>query len=915
MLPAWHGGHGLLKEDAIIFHQRALDMAEQIRLGGWSAWRLFPAEGMTGNVGLLGALYAVLGPNPAWFIPFNAAAHATAALMLYLIGPLLWPGRVGLQGGLMAALLFVLFPSALLWYGQVHKDAFAIAGTLILLYAWLQAVMQTNINRSWLKLLMQTGIGTCLILFVRPYFLSIVVAALAVSWFVLAATSLIRRSIHAEWPSVGCSLFLLVFVIGLSTYAQHHKAIGSADREGGYPVKSFTWEYSTWIPVRLDETLREISEKRAGFIAYGKSVQAGSLIDADRSPGKAIDALAYMPRALAIALFSPFPSTWGDKLSLPRVIGALETCVWYLLIPGVLLLVLLRPSRPLLAGAIFCCAVLVVISYAIPNIGTLYRMRFGLLFFFLLCGLVGWSRFILDTFVKERVSKFESTAPLISDGAPGALELNAPRVGGSSGSVLWIGLVTYLAFAVRDLVLIRSYGISAQLDAFYVASMIPMFFVGFLSLPFMDALIPQFMKVYQQSGMEAGRPLIRALLTFLSAVLVVVGIFLISTSDTLITHFMGDAEPSQIHAGSVMLRWLLLTLIFSGVTVVGNGVLNALRRPLETAIAQMCVPFITILTILVFSEQLGIDAAIYGILAGMAVNILMLINGVSRQGGTLIPGKVISNPESLQTIRNYFFLSLTALLMTATIPVNYYFSGQVGGGQLSVWAIGTKLVQILTGITGMALSFVLLPYLASLVVQKRQSVLKGDVFTALAITTWLSLICVVMVQIFSAPVIAALIAGAADQRQADQLVMVLKLGSLQLPFLVSITIFLKLAAVSNGSMKAAAAGVAMLGLNILFNLLLVRQYGVIGVAIAAAASCALSAIWLAVSMRKLSGMGERHLTALVGGWLALLTFCGGLFLANATTIVTSVMALSITAWLQWQLWLSRDMQHLTMGHD
>lgn len=46
-------------------------------------------------------------------------------------------GDVGKLGGLLAAICFLVSPSALQWYGQNHKDAFSIVGLLLVPVAWL----------------------------------------------------------------------------------------------------------------------------------------------------------------------------------------------------------------------------------------------------------------------------------------------------------------------------------------------------------------------------------------------------------------------------------------------------------------------------------------------------------------------------------------------------------------------------------------------------------------------------------------------------------------------------------------------------------------------------------------------------------------------------------------------------------
>ena len=163
LMPSLHAEHGLLQKDAIQFYAVAVQLADRIQHIGWSEWKLFPAGGGTGNVALQAALYVLLGPNPAWFIPFAAAAHATGATVIYLLGPLLWPGRAGRLGGLVAATLFVVFPSALLSYGQNYKDAFSTAGTLIVVYVFLRALASSDVSARSGRLLTAMAIGIALV--------------------------------------------------------------------------------------------------------------------------------------------------------------------------------------------------------------------------------------------------------------------------------------------------------------------------------------------------------------------------------------------------------------------------------------------------------------------------------------------------------------------------------------------------------------------------------------------------------------------------------------------------------------------------------------------------------------------------------------------------------------------------------
>lgn len=175
-----HHGQGLVQGDSAYFHSIAVDLAERIRLHGWSEWRPYPTPSADGNVALLAALYVLFGVDPSLMVPVNAALHALTGTLLFLMGRMLWPGRVGTLAGMVAGTLYVVFPSALNWYGQIHKDGFAIAGTALVLYAWIAAETGPGGRRLAAAVLLTALAGVGLIVFVRPYHLTVVIGGACV---------------------------------------------------------------------------------------------------------------------------------------------------------------------------------------------------------------------------------------------------------------------------------------------------------------------------------------------------------------------------------------------------------------------------------------------------------------------------------------------------------------------------------------------------------------------------------------------------------------------------------------------------------------------------------------------------------------------------------------------------------------
>lgn len=312
-LPGLHAGFGLLKNDAFFYHQSAQLLAEHIHEQGWSAWSLWSAETRTtGNVAILTALYALFSSDPAWIIPINAVLHATSAVLLMRIAQEIWPGRTGDIAGLMAAALFILFPSALSWYSQPLKDTYVIAGMLLIVYVWGRVVKE---GKQWRELLVpfcQLWVGVLLVLLVKPYFLKLL---LVMSGLISIALAL--RLIWSKRQTLPVVIFFLLSCIGIAalnhaikpyvlveTSGESYAAKFAGEKAGGW-----TWHKAEWLPEALENYVEISARTRVGMIRFNQEVGAGSLIDADEQPQSTAEAIMYLPRALQIGMFAPFPNT------------------------------------------------------------------------------------------------------------------------------------------------------------------------------------------------------------------------------------------------------------------------------------------------------------------------------------------------------------------------------------------------------------------------------------------------------------------------------------------------------------------------------------------------------------------------------------------------------------------------------
>lgn len=905
MMPALHGGNGLLQNDAMVFHQAAMALADTIRLEGWQAWRLHPSAGMTGNVSLLAILYVVFGPEPALFIPFNAAAHALAAMVLYMLGPKIWPGRVGQLGGVIAAVLWVFFPSALQWYGQNHKDAFSIAGILLLMYVLIDASQQANDLRArdFLRVIGLSLAGASLIAFVRPYYVMVVLLGVVVA--ALTGTVMLSRNSRCRALNfLKCCLLCvaIVFTVQSETPKDRDVAVSNQASEGlvaqHAQTRDWQWQASGYIPQRVEKLLERVSRIRLEFIAYNYEIGAGSGIDLDCAPDNAIDMLQYMPRAALVGVFSPFPSSWVERPTLPRLIGAIETSVFYIFSIGILGFVLQRKAPvPLFVGLSFSLTMLVILAYLHPNVGTLYRQRYGFWFFLLLCGAAGWVGLAQMAWQSIRKARIGSSIIPDLNEYPGR---TLPGLAISGSLVILIMGIAYLGFMVRDLMLVKEYGMSGKLDSFFTASMLLMFFVTAISQPMSDAMTAQFMDIHEKQGLAACNRFAGALFGYLSVIVCILSVVLCALAFPITQLVISSREPEALNTATTMLRWFLPILLLSIWSTIGSGILNALGESKAVTLGQATVPVLAILGILLFVDSLEIYAAILGMVVGCAANIIIIVRKTQKLGVRLAPQAVdmrLLGP----THRKYLRLCGVAALSAVIVPINYYFVGTLDQGALSAWALGNKMVQIAVGLSGVAISAVVLPHLSYLYSRSREAEWSKDIYFLMVGGGWISLILVVLAQIFAEPLVWTLFHGdAINDQELDNLSAILRIGSLQLPFMSAITLLIKFSAVAGVTNRPIFVTVMGLLANVAFNMLWVTTYGVSGVANSMVVSSGAMAICLLVLMRQRVGIGRAETNSLLIVWFSIMAIAMAVQFRSGPWIVMGAVILGLGIGMQWR---------------
>lgn len=420
IFPGFHHGHGLLMgSDATGYHIIASQLADRIEQSGWSAWTLIP-DGQSA-AGLAAPFYVLFAHEPWSVIPLNAALHATGGLIVIQLLRLL---GVRLGVAIAGGALWVCFPSSLQWVSQIQKDSFYFAGMLGVVLSWillLRSTRRDSTPEKFLAALAVLGAGIALVGAARLYGLQLV-QTLAIGLACIAIPILAYKNWKKKadtFRSVSLIIVLVAVPFGLENVRrdvridaelpQTNRILefdetpatarpGKAAIQTAKPITNAVareyWHRTEFLPRSVDRTMMRIIVMRYGYVGSSYA-SAGSMIDLDDRILNATEFLMYFPRALQIGFLAPFPSHWISPgvtpgSSVMRKVAGVEMVLLYpLLLIGLPLAVWRwRRNHEFWIIAAFCGSILIAYTYATPNVGTLYRLRYG---FFMMLAAVGFA--------------------------------------------------------------------------------------------------------------------------------------------------------------------------------------------------------------------------------------------------------------------------------------------------------------------------------------------------------------------------------------------------------------------------------------------------------------------------------------------------------------------------------------------
>jgi putative peptidoglycan lipid II flippase len=345
-----------------------------------------------------------------------------------------------------------------------------------------------------------------------------------------------------------------------------------------------------------------------------------------------------------------------------------------------------------------------------------------------------------------------------------------------------------------------------------------------------SALIPTYVRISAQQGRAAARRLAAVAMAWTVALLAAVALLLVFVAPWLFPLLgLGFGEEKLALAESLF-YWMAAILVVSGGSAILGAALNAEDHFAAAAVAPAAVPLCTLGVFWMYQGQAGVYALAIGTLVGYIAELVILSTAAARRG-IIEPPRSGAGTEFGEATRQYWPLAIGALLMSGSTFVDSAMAASLGRGNVSVLNYGSKVVALALSIVAASLSTVLFPRFSRMVADGNYRQLLRTLAGYVKLVLLMSAPLVVVLVFASQPIVRLLFERGAftaeDTRAASGVQMWL---ALEIPFYVVNMIGIRVLSAlgNNGSVLRIAA--LNLVVNIVGDYLLMRWYGVNGIA-------------------------------------------------------------------------------------
>jgi putative peptidoglycan lipid II flippase len=398
----------------------------------------------------------------------------------------------------------------------------------------------------------------------------------------------------------------------------------------------------------------------------------------------------------------------------------------------------------------------------------------------------------------------------------------------STAGILVKIVATFKEFAVAGI-----YGRSDAMDAFLAANLIPGLLINLISESMNQALVPTLIRVREREGHERAQQLLSSSMVSICWLLAVVSVLMALSARAFFPLIASHFSPAKLDLSIRLFYGLLPLVLLTGIATNCTAVLNTLDRFSLPALAPVATPVGILLGAWFLSARMGAWAMVVGSLAGAAVHAAMVAWSMDAHGYRWRLRWHGMNEATREVAQQYWPVLLSSVVASGGLLVDQSMAAMLSPGSVSALAYAGRFVSVILTLLAGAISTAVVPSFSRLVALEDWNGCRRT------LRTWVALTALV-----STPLAIGLIAashwlvhityqhGVFTATDTAVVTPVLAMYAIQIPFIVTSRVFYRFLVAMRRNRLILACGVLNLVLDVVFNLVLMRWFGVAGIALA-----------------------------------------------------------------------------------
>ena len=439
-------------------------------------------------------------------------------------------------------------------------------------------------------------------------------------------------------------------------------------------------------------------------------------------------------------------------------------------------------------------------------------------------------------------SSFKSRIPFIARSPLVAIFLSMVTVGGVSSAVKLISVV-------KGSLIARQFGVSTDLDAFYIAFLLPSFVSDLFAGATVVALVPLYVRAREREGPEAAQKLFGSIATGATVGLACIAVILWALSPTLIPFFGTSFQPQQLMLTRSLCSYLIPLIPLTGLSAIFTAVLTARNRLAFATLAPAVSTLFVIFSIYGFAHRWGIYAFAIGTTLGLAAQVVVLAVVLKRLD--LLPRFQWSGftPAITSFLRQLVIVAVGSSIFNLTDMVDLYYAAATGPGNVSALNYGNKVVVMIVGLAGVAVTTAVLPHMSKAFSTRDFAGAKQIIHTYSSVILLVTIPVTILLIRLSPAIVTILFERNAFTRSDTLLVSAIQRAFLlQIPLHVLGMLFVSIVwALRANWVFLVINPICLLG-KIVLNSILITTYGVAGIGLATSIIYGLSCLLLLLAI-------------------------------------------------------------------